>query len=168
MTWPRACTPLSVRPAQIAVTGSPATKDKAACTASCMDAECSCDCQPAYSVPSYSTMAATRRPLVRDSEASTLTGQSLDESLRFLLLTGGALLHDFLQDAARAFRIAHVHVRPGQIELGAYLAHGHGFHFFRRLEIVRLELRSPVRPRHHAQLVRRRLGAVHHIAHVQI
>jgi len=47
MTWPTACTPLSVRPAQIAVTGSPATKDSAACTASWMDAECSCDCQPA-------------------------------------------------------------------------------------------------------------------------
>ncbi len=47
MTWPVACTPLSVRPAQIAVTGSPATKDSAACTASWMEGECSCDCQPA-------------------------------------------------------------------------------------------------------------------------
>src|ERR1700681_1912173 len=136
MTWPVACTPLSVRPAQIATTGSPATKDIAACTASWIDAECPCDCQPAYSVPSYSKMAATRRP-----ESPTLTGQSLDQALRFLFLTGGAFLHDFIENAARTLRIAHVHVRPGQIELGAPLAHGHRSHFL-RLEIVGLDLRG--------------------------
>jgi hypothetical protein len=122
MTWPIACTPLSVRPAQIAVMGWPATKDIAACTASWMDAECSCDCHPAYSVPSYSTMAATRETL-------TLTGQSLDQALRFLFLTGGTFLHDFLENAACTFRIAHVHVRPGQIQLGADFAHGHRLQF---------------------------------------
>src|ERR1700676_1340920 len=99
MTWPMACTPLSVRPAQIATTGSPATKDIAACTASWIDAECSCDCQPAYSVPSYSTMAATRRPV-------TLTGQGLDQALGFLFLAGGAFMHDFFEDAAGTLRIA--------------------------------------------------------------
>src|SRR5580692_7821076 len=134
MTWPMACTPLSVRPAQIATTGSPATKDRAVCTASWIDTECSCDCQPANSVPSYSTMAATRRP-----NSPTLTGQSLDQALRFLLLTGGTFLHDFLEDAACTFRIAHVHVRPRQIELGADLAHGHRLQF-RQCEIVRLDL----------------------------
>src|SRR5260370_23116144 len=112
MTWPVAWPPLSVRPAQIATMGSPATKDIAACTASWIDAECSCDCQPAYSVPSYSKMAATRRPLVRGPEAPTLTGQSLDQALRFLFLTGGAFLHDFIENAARPFRITHLHLRP--------------------------------------------------------
>src|ERR1700682_3056449 len=98
MTWPVACTPPSVRPAQIATIGCPATKDIAACTASWIDAECSCDCQPAYSVPSYSTMAATRRP-----KSVTLTGQSLDQALGFLFLAGRAFMHDFLEDAARTF-----------------------------------------------------------------
>ena len=41
-----------------------------------------------------------------------LTGQSLDQSLRFLLLTRRAFLHHFLENAARAFRISHVHVGP--------------------------------------------------------
>src|SRR5580698_6944824 len=134
MTWPMACTPLSVRPAQIATTGSPATKDRAVCTASWIDTECSCDCQPANSVPSYSTMAATRRPV-----SPTLTGQSLDQALRFLLLTGGPFLHDFLENAARTFRIAHVHVCPCQVELGADFAHRHRFQF-RERKIVGLDL----------------------------
>src|SRR5258708_29117089 len=112
MTWPTACTPLSVRPAQIAMTGSPATKDIAACTASWIDAECSCDCQPAYSVPSYSKMAATRRPSGPGPEATTLTVQSLDYALRFLFLTGGTFLHDFIENASRTFGIPHSHVRP--------------------------------------------------------
>src|SRR3982074_3071207 len=140
MTWPVACTPLSVRPAQIATTGSPATKDIAACTASWIEAECSCDCQPAYSVPSYSKMAATRRPQIPGPEA-TLTGQSLDQALRFLFLTGGAFLHDLVENAARTLRIAHVHVCPRQIQLGADFAHGHRFQF-RRREIVGLGLRG--------------------------
>src|SRR5258708_7490097 len=135
MTWPTACTPRSVRPAQIAVTGSPATKDIAACTASWIDTECSCDCQPAYSVPSYSKRAATRRSFGPGPEAPTSTGQSFDQPLRFLFLTGGAFLHDFVENAARAFGIAHVHVRPRQIELGAHLAHGH-----------RLQLHRPESP----------------------
>src|SRR5258708_19931487 len=138
MTWPTACTPLSVRPAQTTTTGSPATKDIAACTASWIDAECSCDCQPAYPVPSYSKMAATRRP--PGPEAPTLTGQSLDQALRFLFLTGGTFLHDFIENAACSFRIAHVHVRPRQVQLGACLAHGHRFQF-RRREIVAIDLR---------------------------
>src|ERR1700722_8197970 len=139
MTWPIACTPLSVRPAQTATIGSPATKDIAACTASWIDAECSCDCQPANSVPSYSTMAATRRPLVCSPEAVTLTGQGLDQALRFLFLAGRAFLPDFFENAACAFRIAHVHVRPRQIQLGAYLAHGYRLQFGQR-EILRLDL----------------------------
>src|SRR6266851_2478772 len=167
MTWPTACTPPSVRPAQIAITGSPATKDIAACTASWIDAACSCDCQPAYSVPSYSKMAATRRTLGPGPEASTLTGQSLDQALRFLFLTRGAFLHDFVENAARAFRIAHVHVGPSQVQFGAHLAHGHWFQFHRR-EIVALELRGPIGRRDRLQLVGRRLGTIHRLAHVQI
>src|SRR5712692_191850 len=158
MTLPTACTPLSVRPAQIATTGSPATKDIAACTASWIDTECSCDCQPAYSVPSYSKRAATRRPLGPGPEAPTLTGQSLDQALRFLFLTGRAFLHDFVENAARAFGIAHVHVRPRQIELGAHLAHGHRFQLHRR-EILGFELRGPIGRRDRLHLVGRRLGA---------
>src|ERR1700722_14134992 len=115
MTCPVACTPLSVRPAQIAVTGSPATKDSAACTASWMETECSWDCQPAYSVPSYSTMAATRRPRA-PGVASTLAGQSLDQALRLLLLAGGTFLHHFLENAARAFGVAPVHIGPRPIQ----------------------------------------------------
>src|ERR1700676_670187 len=167
MTWPMACTPLSVRPAQIATTGSPATKDIAACTASWIDTECSCDCQPAYSVPSYSKMAATRRPLGPGPEASTLTGQSLDQALRFLFLTGRAFLHDFIENAARTFRIAHVHIRPREIELGAHLAHGHRFQF-RRRETIGLDLRGAIARRDRLQLVGRRIGAVHRVAHIEI
>src|SRR5258707_10202451 len=165
MTWPTACTPLSVRPAQIATTGSPATKDIAACTASWIDAECSCDCQPAYPVPSYSKIAATRRP--PGPEALTLTGQSLDQALRFLFLTGGTFLHDFIENAACSFRIAHVHVRPRQVQLGAHLAHGHRFQF-RRREIVGIDLRGAAGRRDRLQLVGRRLAAVHRFAHVEI
>src|ERR1700692_3834131 len=123
MTWPVACTPRSVRPAQMAMTGSSATKARAACTASWIETECSCDCQPEYSVPSYSKMPATRGPLGPGPEAATLTGQSLDQALRFLFLAGGAFLHDFIEDAARTFRIAHIHIRPWQIEFGGHPAH---------------------------------------------
>src|SRR5258708_17308518 len=165
MTWPTACTPLSVRPAQTTTTGSPATKDIAACTASWIDAECSCDCQPAYPVPSYSKMAATRRP--PGPEALTLTGQSLDQALRFLFLTGGTFLHDFIEDAACSFRIAHVHVRPRQVQLGAHLAHGHRFQF-RRREIVGIDLRGAAGRRDRLQLFGRRLPRVHRSAHVEI
>src|SRR6267378_4467402 len=167
MTWPRACTPRSVRPAQTAMTGSPATKDIAACTASWIDTECSCDCQPAYSVPSYSKRAATRRSLGPGPEAPTLTGQSLDQPLRFLFLAGGAFLHDLVENAARAFGVAHVHVGPRQVQLGPYLAHGHRFQLDRR-EIVGVELRGQIGRRDRRQLVGGRLGAIHRFAHVVI
>src|SRR5258708_39700954 len=167
MTWPTSCTARSVRPAQMAVTGSPATKDIAACTASWIDTECSCDCQPAYSVPSYSKRAATRRSFGPGPEAPTSTGQSFDQPLRFLFLTGGAFLHDFVDNAARAFGIAHVHVRPRQIELGAHLAHGHRLQLHRR-EIVGFELRGAIGRGDRLQLVGRRLGAIHRFAHVEI
>src|SRR6266404_1871482 len=165
MTWPTACTPRSVRPAQIAMMGSPATKDIAACTASWMDTECSCDCQPAYSVPSYSTRAATRRSL--GPPAATLTGQSFDQALRFLFLAGGAFLHDFVENAARTFRITHVHVCPREIELGAHLAHGHRLEL-RRRDIVGFVFRGSIGRRDRLKLAGRRLGTIHRFAHVEI
>ncbi len=61
-----------------------------------------------------------------------LAGQSLDQALRFLFLTGRTFADDFLENAARAFRIAHVHVGSRQIQLGAHFAHGHRLHFRQR------------------------------------
>ena len=76
-------------------------------------------------------------------------------------------MHDFFEDAAGTLRIAHVHVRPRQVELGANLAHGHGFHFRQRM-IVGLELGGAARRADRLQLVGRRLGAIQRLAHIEI
>ena len=91
-----------------------------------------------YSVPSYSTSAATRR--IRGGGTTGTGGsrrghkprQRFDQARGFLFLAGGAFLHDLLENASRTFRITHVHVGAGQIELGADLAHGHWLEFGRR------------------------------------
>src|SRR5580692_5730702 len=119
MTWPVAWTPASVRPAQTATIGWPATNPTAASTIPCTDTACACDCHPAKSLPSYSTSAATR----------TLTGQRFYEARGFLFLAGGTFLDDLFEDAACPFGIAHVHVRTREIELGAHFAHGHRLQF---------------------------------------
>src|SRR5262245_32639612 len=66
------------------------------------------------------TLMSPRRPGAADSAR-----KRLDQTLRFLLLRSRAFLQHFLEDAACALRIAHVHVCPCQIELGTDLAHRH-------------------------------------------
>src|SRR5271154_5690189 len=61
--------------------------------------------------------------------AHGLAGKSLDQALRFLFLTRRTLADDFLENAASAFRITHVHVGSRQIQLGPNFAHGHRLHF---------------------------------------
>src|SRR6202795_1128800 len=106
-------------------TGWPATKPTASCTASCKETEWACVCHPEKSVPSYSTIAATRRGSPERDATAVLAGQRFDETRGFLFLAGGSFLYDFFKDAARALGIAHVHVSASQIELRAHLAHGH-------------------------------------------
>src|ERR1700692_973663 len=108
----------------------PATKPTARCTASCKETEWICDCHPAKSVPSSSTIAPTRRGSPeRDTIRRLLAGQRFYETRGFLFLAGGSFLHNFFKDAARAFGIAHVHVCAGEIELRAHLAHGNRLQF---------------------------------------
>src|SRR5208282_5579321 len=124
----------------MAITRCPATKPTASSTASCTDAACACDCHPAKSVPSYSTIAATRRESARAAPPaagayppiaarSTLAGQRLYETRGFLFLAGGSFLHNLFENAACPFRVAHIHVCPGKVELRAHFAHRHRLHF---------------------------------------
>src|SRR5450631_122065 len=125
-TCPAACTPESVRPAQMATTGWPATKPSAFSTASCTETECDCDCHPAKSVPSYSTIAAMRRGSTPRSTTPppsagdvTLAGQRLYETRCFLFLAGRAFLHDLFENAAGPLGIAHIHISPCEIQFRA-------------------------------------------------
>lgn len=55
---------------------------------------------------------------------ATSTGQRFYEPLCFLFLTGRSLVYHFIQDAARSFRVAHIHVGPSKVQFGSHLAHG--------------------------------------------
>src|SRR4051794_33794714 len=59
-TWPSACTPASVRPAPRIVVGVPTISDSASSIACCTARPLACRCQPAKSVPSYSTVMRKR------------------------------------------------------------------------------------------------------------
>src|SRR5258708_29895942 len=87
-------------------------------------------------------VAATWRPgsVTRSLSAySALTGQILDQALRFRFLARRTFADDFLENAARAFWIAHVHVGSSQVQLGSHFAHRYRFQF-RKREIVGLDL----------------------------
>src|SRR3970282_2202467 len=53
-TWPRACTPRSVLPAQVTATGAPAIAARACARASCTVPPPGWVCQPRKPLPSYS------------------------------------------------------------------------------------------------------------------
>src|SRR6185312_585748 len=129
-TCQRACTPASVRPAQTTLTRSSATPPSALSMTAWTEGDDGCVCQPAYAVPSYSIPTAMR---------TTLPRQTLHQALGFLLLRRGALAEHLFENVAGSVRIAHVHVRPCQIELRAHLAHRDGLEV-RQREIIRGQL----------------------------
>src|SRR5690606_24901181 len=146
-TCPVACTPASVRPAACTVTGSSATAETAAATQASIVRAWRCSCQPANAVPSYSMPIAIRG-------TGALRAQRIDQALRLAALARVAFVEHFLEDAARAFGIAHVDVRAREIELRADLGH--------RLRIERLA--AVVVARIEADVeIDRRIAAAEHV-----
>ena len=135
-TCASACTPASVRPAQIVATVSPAISESARSSASCTPQPCGCVCQPQNRLPSYSSperdshRAHPARALSKKQKPRQLALPRFDPApvlrqprrvqqlLRLRLLLGVAFLDDFLQDVLGAVLVAHLLVRLGEIELG--------------------------------------------------
>src|SRR5689334_19945354 len=73
----------------------------------------------------------------RPAEASTTSEnrrERLHEALCFLFLRSRAFGQHFFENVTGAIGVTHVHVRPGEVQLGAHCAHGD------RLEVRQREL----------------------------
>src|SRR5262249_14086265 len=119
-----ACTPASVRPAAVTPTEASATEDSARSSASCAPLPSGCDCQPWNGSPSYSIPSAIR---MKKNGGCWSRRRCLDclglcqlrqQRLRFCLLRVVAFVQYLLQDFARAFDVAHLLIRLGEVELG--------------------------------------------------
>src|SRR5688500_3354377 len=162
-TCARACTPRSVRPAAVTLTGTPAMTASAGSRASCTPPPPGCVCQPRKRLPSYSTPRAMR-------PSSAQLGEQL---LRLALLPRVAVLHHFAEQLARAVLVAHFLVGLGEIQLGGDLlpfrvAAGAGRGFARRAEIEADVGKVHRRRRGGAPLRRRALVAAHVEIEVEI
>src|SRR5262249_489446 len=107
-TWQRACTPRSVRPAQVVAIALPAIAPSAGSRVSCTVPPLGCVCQPRKRLPSYSSPRAIRRDLAELGE-QLLTGA---------LLRRVAVLHDLVEQLARPVLVAHLLVGLREVELG--------------------------------------------------
>src|SRR6185436_18416997 len=113
-TWPRACTPRSVRPAQVVLIVAPAISVSAGSRVSCTVPPPGCVCQPRKRLPSYSSPRAIRigeRPKGRLAELR-------EQLLCRALLRRVAVLHDFVEQLAGPILVAHFLVGLGEVELG--------------------------------------------------
>src|SRR5690606_14308548 len=124
-----AWTPVSVRPAPCTTTRSFATRETASASTAWTLRCPRCACQPKNSLPSYSIPSAIfgigdfTGALSAPAGSRSVTRERVDQALRLAPLPGIAFVEHLFENAARALRVAHVDVRPREVELRADLGH---------------------------------------------
>jgi len=127
ITCPTAWTPASVRPAQVALTGAPATKASARSTI--LETR-----RVRLGLPAgkfRSVVLHQRREATRGADDAQPGSDSIRREASCFWLAEPSCTTSS-ENAARTFRIAHVHIGACQIELGPDLAHGHGLELGQR------------------------------------
>src|SRR5207247_2907448 len=129
-TWPRACTPRSVLPAQVTPTGPPAIAPRAGSRASCTAPPPGCVCHPRTRLPSYSSPRAIRIKQkaavaggaaffsVQQGGVRRMLTQLGQQLLRLALLHAVAVLQHLVEQLPRAVLVSHLLVRIGEFEFG--------------------------------------------------
>src|SRR5687768_6667862 len=105
-TWPKACTPASVRPAPCTLTGEPSNRASASSSSPWIDAPAAWRCHPTNRVPSYEIVSFKVR-IVDAPRRRSGAGRGVLCRLVFPWLGShpGAGLHDFLAGRTHRARV---------------------------------------------------------------